>query len=176
MQNCGYEQTIKLDHNEIPAKFNLETGEIAYVGIHRSKNKTKGIQEKHEPGAKFYKNYPASWAFLKKNLEPYEYMAAHSLALRAKANTNSLEPLNDDTVISILVEEIGVSKNRVKSVLQHLFDLGVYGRFDIAEVGKRYTKYWILNPYLSFNGTIIDKSISELFKNTLVAKAFRGEI
>lgn len=169
-----YEQIIKLHHNEVPAKVNLETGEIKQVI--QTKRKLPQGKTIFEPDASFYKSYTKSWIYLDKVLKPHEYKAAHRLAMKAKAFTNSLEPLNDDTLVSTLVEELGVGKNQVKQVLEKLFDLGVYGRFEVAEPGKKYTKYWLLNPYLSFNGKVIDVAIADLFKNTLVAKAFRGEI
>lgn len=173
MKNFDYEQTFKLKHNEVPAKINQETGEIKEL---RKANHLSDSHVEFEPNAQFSKSYPNSWRYLKKVLKPHEYMAAHSLALKAKAFTNSLEPLNDQTIYSILVEELGIGKNQVKPVLQKLFDLGVYGKFAVAEADKPYTNYWILNPYLQFNGRVLDKSISELFKGTIVAKAFRGEI
>lgn len=169
-----YERVIKLDHNEVAAKINVETGEIKPI----KENKRKLADGKiiFEPDATFYKAYTKSWLYLDKVLKAHEYKAAHKLALKAKAFTNSLEPLNDDTLVSTLVEELGIGKNQVKTVLYRLFELGVYGKFEVAEPGKRYTKYWLLNPYLSFNGKVIDASIAELFRNTLVAQAFRGEI
>lgn len=168
-----YEQTFKLKHNEAPACINQETGEVKQLV---KTNHQSDTHELFEPNASFSKSFSQSWRYLNRVLEPYEYKAAHTLALRAKAFTNSLEPLNDSTVILILVEELGISKNRVKPVLKKLFELGVYGKFSVAEADKPYTNYWILNPYLQFNGRVIDKSIAELFKGTFVAKAFRGEI
>ncbi len=175
MIHTDYEQTLKLKHNELPAKINAETGEL----IKLRKRRTKTVENDNivfEPNATFYKSFTKSWMYLDRVLKPHEYKAAHRLAFKAKAFTNSLEPLNDDTLVSTLVEELGVGKNQVKQVLERLFELGVYGRFEVAEYGKRFTKYWLLNPYLSFNGKVINKAIAELFKNTLVAQAFRGEI
>ncbi len=175
MVNKDYEQTLKLKHNELPAKINAETGEL--VPLRKKRTQPEGNDTiVFEPKATFHKSFTKSWIYLDKILKPHEYKAAHKLAFKAKAFTNSLEPLNDDTLINILVEELGVGKNQVKQVLQKLFVLGVYGKFEIAEYGKPFTKYWILNPYLSFNGKVINKSVAELFKNTLVAQAFRGEI
>ena len=177
MEFHDYEQKFKLKSNEAPAKVNLETGEVKVLTKtcdtpgHRS--------DSHmiwQPAGQFSKSFSKSWIYLDKVLKPHEYKAAHKLAMKAKAFTNSLEPLNDETILSILVEEIGIGKNQVKPVLKRLFDLGGYGRFEVAEPNKPYTKYWILNPYLSFNGRVIEKSIAELFKGTIVAMAFRGEI
>lgn len=173
MKKHDYEQTFKLKHNEAPACINQETGEVKQLV---KTNHHSDSHELFEPNASFSKSFSQSWLFLKRVLKPHEYIAAHSLALKAKAFTNSLEPLNDEIVQSILTEELGISKNQVKPVLKKLFELGVYGKFSVAEADKPYTNYWILNPYLQFNGRVIDKSITELFKGTFVAKAFRGEI
>lgn len=171
-----YEQLFKLKHNEIPAKINQETGEIVPLKKSIANRKEDNDNIVFESSATFTKTYTKAWLYLDKVLEPYEYKAAHKLAMKAKAFTNSLEPLNDFTVINELVEELGISKNRVKPVVEKLFKLGVYGRFEVADPNKEYTKFWILNPYLSFNGKVISQSIADLFKNTIVAKAFRGEI
>ena len=71
----------------------------------------------------------------------------------AKANTNSLEPLNDTSTIPELMEFLQVSKNKVNPILKKLFNLGVYGKFEFVDAEKGYTKYWLLNPYLSFSNT-----------------------
>ncbi len=174
MNKTDYSHTFDLLHNEAPAKINLETGEVKMLT--KPMGKSNPDKMKFEPNAQFSKTYTKSWKYLDKVLKPHEFKAAYRLACKAKAFTNSLEPLNDETVLSILVEELGISKNQVKPVLKHLFDLGVYGKFEVADSKNSYTRYWILNPYLSFNGTWIDKTIADLFKDTLIAKAFRGEI
>ena len=51
-------------------------------------------------------------------------------------------------------------------------DYGVFGKFDVCLADKPYTRYWILNPFLSFNGTVIDSVIVKLFKGTHVERAF----
>lgn len=174
MKKYDYEQSFKLKHDELPAKVNSETGEVKI--LKKRNHVTDNDVMPFEPKALFTKNYTNSWNFLNKKLKPHEFKAAYSLALKAKAFTNSLEPLNDDTVITTLVEELGVGKNQVKSVLNTLYRLGVYGKFEVYVPNKPFTKYWILNPYLSFNGRVIDKSIADIFKDTYVAQAFRKEI
>ena len=165
-----YTQTIKLKDNELPAKINVETGEVKEVD-HKKNNVPEG-KEVFQPNAFFRKDYTNSWKFLNKYLTPIEFKAAHTLAMMAKANTNSLEPINDDTTLKELMEVLNVSINKVKPILNKLWDLGVYGKFDVKEVDKPYTKYWIFNPYLSFSGKLINSDISNLFKGTHCAKAF----
>lgn len=159
---------------------NFNTLDINY-GYNKCNNSTQPysglliIPEDHElfePKASFRKDYTNSWMFLERVLKPIEFKAAFALALKAKANTNSLEPLNDDTAKSELMAILGVSKNMVNPILEKLYILGVYGRFDVYEVNKPYTKYWVFNPYLSFQGKLLKSDIALLFKNTHCARAF----
>jgi|JI9StandDraft_1071089.scaffolds.fasta_scaffold343387_1 C1A family cysteine protease len=166
-----YKVEVKLNHNEVAAKVNTETGDTKLVTF-RPNNIPDG-KELFEPTAFFKKEYSNSWSYLQKKLNPLEYKVAHSLGILAKANTNSLEPLSDKSTIPDLMEIFNVSKNKVKPILVKLFSLGVYGKFEIVDADKGYTKYWIFNPYLSFSGKLIPSDIADLFSNTHVAKAFR---
>jgi len=165
-----YTATIPLYHNEEAAAINLETGVLRTIP--KKVNNIPEDKEIFEPQGIFKKDYTNSWKFLDKHLSPLEYKAAHTLAMMAKANTNSLEPLNDETTLRELMEILNVSINKVKPILEKLFDFGVYGKFQVKEAHIPYTKYWVFNPYLSFSGKIIGSDISNLFKNTHCAKAF----
>ena len=167
----AYEIKIKLKDNEKVWISDQETAEIKECKV-RPNNIPEG-KVLFEPSAHFMKDYRNSWRFLKQVLKPIEYMAAHSLALKAKSNTNSLEPLNDETTLKELMAELNVSINKVKPILRVLFDLGVYGRFETAKPDVPYTKYWILNPYLTLSSKLTHSDIAELFKGTHVEKAFR---
>lgn len=135
----AYTQEIKLHHNEVPMILDKSTGELKSVPD-RPNNIPK---DKHifEPEGIFRKDYTNSWNFLRRTLTPIEYKAAHTLAMLAKANTNSLQPLNDDTTLKELMEVLNVSINKVKPIISKLLDLGVYGKFGVKEVDKPYTKY-----------------------------------
>jgi hypothetical protein len=170
MQNTTYETSIRLKHNESPAAIDLGTGGVR--PLTPRPNNIPQNKEVFEPQGIFKKDYTNSWRFLDKHLTPLEYKAAHTLAMMAKANTNSLEPLNDETTLKELMEILNVSINKVKPILQKLFDFGVYGKFQVKEAHIPYTKYWVFNPYLSFSGKIIGSDISNLFRNTHCAKAF----
>jgi hypothetical protein len=170
MKKTDYKTEIKLKHNEAPAKINLETGEIVQV-TSKPNNIPEG-KEIFEPDALFRKDYCNSWAFLQRELSHFEFTVCFSLALLAKAHTNSLEPLSDNTTINELMEKLRMSKNKVTPTLKTLWDYGVYGKFEVKQLSKPYTKYWLLNPYLSFSGKIIGSDIANLFKDTHIAKAF----
>ena len=166
-----YKQTISLNEDELAAKVNANTGNVEIVEEKDPYIIPKG-KEYFESNATFKKEYSATWAYLNRVLNPLEYKAAHTLALMAKANTNSLEPLNDSTTLKELMEVLGVSINKVKPILKTLFNLGVYAGFEYFDVDKGYTKYWLFNPYLSFSGKLINSDIKELFKSTHIGKVF----
>lgn len=126
------------------------------------------------PGAEFQKRYPQSWKWLRQNTTDLEYRAAVALSEMAKAYTNSLEPLNDATIIPDLVQILGIGKNMIPITLHKLWKLGVYAKFEVYDKSKPYTKYWILNPFLSYNGSLIDSDIARLFKGTYIAMAYQN--
>lgn len=126
-----------------------------------------------EANEKFLKSYSKSWKYLQEEFSALEFKAAYSLALMAKAHTNSLEPLSDETTYRELSQILDVSINRVDKTLKKLFDYGVYARFEAVDPTKSYTKYWLLNPYLCFSGRVIKSDIAELFKGTRIGRNFR---
>lgn len=168
--NYAYKRSVKLQHNEVPARINLDTGEVKPVDV--TPKTMPNECYKFEPKASFRKDYTNSWLYLRRKLTPIEYKAAHTLAMMARANTNSLEPLSDSTTLNELQEVLGVSINKVKPILNRLFDLGVYAKFEMVKADIGYTKYWAFNPYLSFSGQIIYSDIARLFRGTHCEKAF----
>lgn len=170
MRKDTYKYEFNLPHNCGPAMINKETGLTSEIAVRP--NNIPEDKEIFEPKGTFKKDYTNSWKFLDKHLTPLEYKAAHTLAMMAKANTNSLEPLNDETTLKELMEILNVSINKVKPILAQLFEFGVYGKFQVKEAHIPYTKYWVFNPYLSFSGKIINSDISNLFRKTHCAKAF----
>lgn len=170
MKKHDYEVSVPLKHDEFILIGNRNTGEATEL---KSKtNYTSTDSEKWIPSAIFKKDYVESWQYLKEELSAIEFKAAYSLALLAKANTNSLQPLNDDTTYTALTEILDVSKNKVDSVLKRLWNLGVYGKFEVVDPSVNYTKYWLLNPYLSFSGQVIKSDIGNLFKGTRIAREY----
>ena len=90
----------------------------------------------------------------------------------AQMNTNSLQPLNDATTAMELAECFKLDRRRTKKTFEKLFNLGIYGKFSVVDENIAFTKYWVLNPYLSFGGKIIDSSIARLFKGTRLTKEY----
>ena len=167
----GYKKTIELDDNELPAAVNAETGELRVI-----KKRTNNIPEgkitfgKEETNWK--KTFSDSWYFLKEKLTDLEIRITVELCLMAKMNNNSLEPLNDETTQLEIADIFKLDRRRAKIVFKKLYDLGVYARFEVAKENISYTKFWILNPYLSFGGSLIDSDIAELFKGTKLTNEY----
>lgn len=171
MAKRGYSVTVGLNHDEVAARVNSNSGEVIIIG----KGRVPEGKEIVSIG-KFSRCHTEAWIYLERHLSTLEFAVANRMALMAGAYTNSLRPLNDESTIFELTNKLGIGKNKVISVTKKLFDLGVFAKFDIKEVDVDYKKYWIFNPYLSFNGRFIDMSMKNLFKNTLPAKVMRGEI
>lgn len=140
------------------------------VRLHQ-RNKAANLM-KFDYGGRFSKEYNNSWHFLLREFSPLEVSAVSYLIAMAKMNTGSLEPLDDNTTVKELTFKLNISKNNVNKVLKKLFLYGVYGRFEVYDPNKPYTKYWIINPFLSFAGIYIDTDIVNLFKGTYVAQAY----
>jgi putative ribosome biogenesis GTPase RsgA len=160
---------VKLNDNEIISKTNVETGEIKDI-YKRPNNLAKARVEQFKPKSIFTKQYTVAWNYLEKVLSTAEYKMAHRMCVMAKMNTNSLEPLNDNTAMIELSEYFNVSRNHVKHMLDNLFKHGVFAKFELVKEDCEYTKYWILNPFLSFSGNVIKSDIAELFVGTKIER------
>lgn len=170
-----YEQNLMLQDNEVAAKTNLETGE--YIEVRkRPNNLAKARVEYFKPKSIFTKQYSVAWNYLEKVLSTAEYKMAHRMCIMAKMNTNSLEPLNDNTATLELAEHFNVSRNHVKHMLNNLFNHGVFAKFELVKEDYDYTKYWILNPYLSFSGNVIKTDIADLFIGTKIERLVNEQL
>jgi hypothetical protein len=165
-----YQVLLNLNHDELAAKINNETGEIIpYV---KQPNNIPSNKIVFEPSAMFSKTYNNTWNFITNEFSHIEVVATINLILISKMNTNSLIPLTDKTTIKELSVILKISINRVTKVINKLFEYGVFGRFEVVKPNVEYTKYWILNPFLGFRGKIIDVEIIHLFEGTHIHKAF----
>lgn len=167
---------LGLQHNELPATVNLDTG---VVNIKKKRGRPIGtLKDKDKqvwlPNTIFYKHYPKTWEWLEKQTTPIEFKCAVLLGIKAEAYTNSLKPMDDDSSYRFLSEQLGISLGLVEYTIKKLFTLGVFGKFEVYKPEKPFTKYWLFNPYLSFNGRVVDKDIASLFEGTYCHKAFLG--
>ena len=169
----NYKAEINLNHNESPAKVNMETGEVVIV---KKQSKEDKNFVRFQPNSNFSKSYNNSWKWLYYRTSPLEYKVAHFLSQKTSPTTNSLMPLSDSSTVTFLSNEFDISLGKVKLIFNKLFELGVFAKFEISErnQNKQYTKYWIFNPYLSFTGSKIPVAVLEMFKNTEIAYAFES--
>src|SRR5574343_271116 len=166
-----YNQTIKLKHNEKPAKVNIETGEVVEIDT-RKNNIPQGKQLFGKEEIGWSKSFNASWEFLDEVLTDLEFRVVNRLCRMAKANTNSLEPLDDETTSVELSEYFKIDRRKSKKLFKKLYELGVYGRFSVKKEDIPYTNYWVLNPYLTFQGSTIQSDIASLFKGTRLTNEY----
>lgn len=166
-----YEQTVKLPHNKKLASVDMETGEVIEIPV-RKNNIPEGKEffGKEEKG--WRKSFDHSWEFLEEVLTDLELRVVQKLCRLAEMNTNSLKPLNDDTAINTIAEEFNVGRNKVTPMFKKFFKLGIYAKFEAYKPDVPYTKYWLLNPYLSFGGKLIDSDIAKLFAGTILEKEY----
>lgn len=163
-----YTANIQLNHDEIPAKINARTGEVTQLSKLPIENKSN---EKKFDLMKTFKRYnELAWELLETQTTSKEFAIAHKLALKARAYTNSLQPLNCDTTVLHIAEELNEDRRTVMKKIDKLFKLGVLAKFEVYEIGEKHTKYWVFNPYLAFNGKVIKKNVENLFSNTSYAK------
>lgn len=170
MKNFDYEETIKLKHDELPAKVNAQTGEVKV--IERPKNnipKGKTLFKQTD----FAKVNTKTIKFLFDKCSKLEIAIILQMVGMADFNTNSLKPLSDEMSVRDLSKEFNISKNTVTQTFTNLFKLGVYAQFKISKGDIK--EYWILNPYVSFKGKLIEDALVANFKDTEIEKYFNNK-
>lgn len=167
-----YKTEVSLKHNEIAAKINVETGEVKPV------NKPRGDSDKtmvkFDLMSVYHRSNPKAWQTLETQTTPLELKVALKLAHFARAYTNSLIPLSDDTTAITLAEQLDIDRRMVAKCIDKLFKLGVIGKFEVYNSNQVHTKYWVFNPYLSFNGSKIKTDVVSLFSETTYAYVSRA--
>ena len=166
-----YTTQLRLQHDEIPATINIETGEIKQLKK-RPNNLPDGKQPWGIEEKGWRKSYDYSWDYLEEVLTDLELRVTLKLARMAKLNTNSLEPLSDETTQQEVSAMFNIDRRKAKILFDKLHSLGVFGKFDVVREDSPYTKYWILNPYLSFGGKLIQSDIANLFKGTRLTNEY----
>jgi|TARA_R110000851_G_scaffold48002_1_gene116345 hypothetical protein len=166
-----YTKKVEYKNHERPAKINMETGEIIEVStdIKKDRRNEGRIFFNASKGLKFTRRFEDAWSELDLLTNDSEYLVAIRLADLAKAFSSSLEPLNDDTSILELSKVLNKNRRAIKKILDKLFKLGVYAKFAVSDKNYKEKKYWVFNPYLSFNGTHILEDTLILFKDTRFA-------
>jgi reverse gyrase len=166
----SYTREITLDDNEIPAKVNVETGELTTL---KPKRKTKLPKGKSKLNYKTFQivNAEAS-KLLISGLTKEELGLVYVMIQMSEYNSNSLDPLTDETSMVKLSEHFGVDRERIGKLLKRLFEAGVYNTYTyFSATYNRKVTSWVLSPYVSWRGKTVDDSLFEHFKDTNLAKA-----
>lgn len=166
-----YEKTAKLRHHEKLAKIDTWTGEVKEIAD-RPNNIPKDKQFFGKEETEWKKSFTPSWDFLETVLSDLELRVTMKLCRLAKMNTNSLEPLSDETTQMEIAKVFNIDRRKAKLLFEKLHQLGIYAKFDIVKENVPYTKYWILNPYLSFGGKMINSDIATLFEGTKLTNEY----
>lgn len=164
--------TIGLQHNEVPARLNIETGEVKTIPAPRGKPDSEMSPFDLQPS--YTRICSVTWRALETMVSEKELMVAYRLAIMAKAFTGSLQPLNDETTAITLAETLKTDRSLILKYIDKLFRLGVIGKFEVYERDAEHKKYWVFNPYLAFNGNKIRRDIVTLFDKTTFAYIARG--
>ena len=161
-----YTQTIKLKDNELPAKINVETGEVKEVN-HKKNNIPEGkVKLDYEEFVIVNQKLYNALTILK--LNDTEIKLIHHLIGISKFNSNSLEPLHDDLQVRYKDELLNINKSNVNKITQRLFEIGVFLKIEVYT--NNLIKYWVLNPYISWKGNLVSDSLKQHFKDCVITK------
>lgn len=161
-----YKKKLTFKNHEIPAKIDGETGEVTEMGGRPKGDPRNQTRVHFSNPAVFQRKYKKAWELLDSLTNDSEYVVALKLSDLSKSFSASLEPLNDETSVREISRILKRDRRSVSKILKRLFDLGVYGKFAVTDANYDMQRYWMFNPYLSFNGTHIEESTLRLFENT----------
>jgi hypothetical protein len=159
-----YSTTVHLNHDELPASVNAQTGEVKLINNNKKNNLPEG--KSVFSSENFGKIDLDALTVMKQILTREERDIVMTMISLAQFNTNALFPLNEKTTQKELCETFDIGKNQIQKYINNLYDLGVFAQFKIAKYGLK--EYWILNPYICFKGRTIQDSIFQNFKGTKI--------
>lgn len=154
-----YTTTIELEDHEVAAKIDMITGKVQEI---KRKKVNNGMFKFNLMPT--YKKYNSGVAT---KLKPYLTCEERSmipiLADMARHGSNSLIPLNDKTTNLELADMFGIDRRKVRACVNKLFEVGVLGKFEGKNHDDLYKNYWILNPYIYFNGGFAKDYLKDIF-------------
>jgi len=168
----AYKTKLELHDYEAPAKLDKQTGEFTLV----ESKEEKASREMKDPTMEYFhsdqpfqRHFTMAWRLLETQTTAVEYKVACKLGMMAQAYTNCISTLTPESTVREIAEVLKVDKNNVSKIIDKLFKLGVIGKFEVYNTGEVHHKYWLFNPYLSFNGKGIKKDVNSLFSGTTYA-------
>ena len=161
-----YTTEVRLNHNEVPAKINMETGEILPIKK-RPNNIPEGKSKLDYDNFSIINNDMLRVLFDECNGS--EIKVILHMVYMSEFGNNSLKPLNDELSYRELGRIFSIDDKTIKAILNKLKHLGVYLQLNITEVDGA-KEYWVLNPYISWKGKIKSDSLFHTFANTRIVK------
>lgn len=120
-----YNKNINLQHDELAAKVNINTGEIKVIENKKVNSLPTGKSRLD------YENFGMinlnMLNVLNNELSNIELGIVMVMIMKAEYNTNSLAPLSNEVTVRELAEIFGIGVNTVTKTFKKLADLGVYG-------------------------------------------------
>jgi biotin operon repressor len=165
-----YDQLItNIPNHQKPALVDMNTGEILSMPNKRPNNLPNGKQF-YDTKEEFYKGYVKADNVLLSLLTPLEYRVVSIMRMKSKMNTNSLDPLSDESSLTDIATQLNIHRNSVNKIISRLRELGIFATFEVTNQYGQRIKSWILNPVISFKGKTISTEIIGLFSDTMITK------
>lgn len=161
-----YTTEVRLNHNEAPAKINMETGEILPINK-RPNNIPEGKSKLDYNNFSIINNDMLRVLFDECNGS--EIKVILHMVYMSEFGNNSLKPLNNELSYRELSRIFSIDDKTIKAILNKLKYLGVYLQLNITEVDGA-KEYWVLNPYISWKGKLKSDSLFHTFANTRIVK------
>ena len=170
-----YKAIIEYDYNQTPLLKNEDTGKLTQAITMSKEYAKRNIPDGkvvHAPGAQYNKSYSNVRLFLDRELTTRELgILSRIKTLVINKKFNNLKPLSDKTTVLELAKFFKVGKNTITPIITKFKFLGIIGVIEIVQTTD-IGKYWILNPYITYNGKLIDEVLAVTFKGTHIYQAF----
>lgn len=162
MMRDKYEKTVSLKHSErISEIVDLDTGEV------------RKLRDSYLPDGKtmvagnYNKVYKEPLDKLLNLLDNNDKSILLKMISSLTYLTNEIIPIDDRKSLLLLSDFFGVERRVVKSSLEKLHKLGVYKKG--CDLPDDYTdnviKHWIFNPHIACSGKLLEKKLTDLFKD-----------
>ena len=161
-----YTTNLRLKHNEIPAKVDIDTGEVLTIN-RRPNNFPDGKSKLDYDNFSIINNNMLRVLFDECNGN--ELKVILHMVYMSEFGNNSLKPLGDELSYRELGKIFNIDDKTIKTILGKLKYLGVYLQLNITEVDGA-KEYWVLNPYISWKGKLKTDSLFITFANTRIVK------
>ena len=164
-----YNTNVNVQDHETLHKANIYTGELKEIK-RRPNNIPKGQSRlKYENFTIL--NQKVGKALEDLGLSALEKSVVYHMVDISRYGSNSLEPLSDDLSLREKGEVLNIGKDAVIKITNHLFKIGVFLSIQIYTDSEK--KYWVLNPYISWKGKLVQDSLFLHFEDCTISKLLK---